>query len=242
MDGYAVGEPKRESYRVEGENRPGACAGAPLPNDQARRIFTGAELPSGATRIIPQEMVRREGDHLFVQEWPDSPFIRPRGREAQRDQSVLQKGALLGAIELAILATVGRNEVDVVTLPRVGHLITGDEIVSPDAPLEEGKLRDSNSDLVAAVLGGSGFRIALHDRVSDDREVLFKKVHDMGGSCDFLLISGGASVGDHDHARPALEAAGYRFLAHGLNVRPGRPVGVARRGSRWALALPGNPL
>jgi molybdopterin molybdotransferase len=242
MDGYAVGAANLESYCIEGENRPGTGAGAPLPKDQARRIFTGAELPSGATRIVPQERVRREGDQLFVQEWPDSPFVRPRGREARREQDVLQKGAVLGAVELAILATVGCTEVDVVTLPRVGHLITGDEIVSPDAPLEEGKLRDSNSDLVAAILGGSGFRVALHDRVSDDRDVLFKKVHDMSGDCDFLLISGGASVGDHDHARPALEAAGYRFLAHGLNVRPGRPVGVARRGSQWAMALPGNPL
>ena len=60
--------------------------------------------------------------------------------------------------------------------------------------------------------------------------------------CDVLLISGGASVGDHDHARPSLEAAGFTFLAHGLHVRPGRPVGIARRGEQWAFALPGNPL
>jgi molybdopterin molybdotransferase len=242
MDGYAVGAEKRESYRIEGENRPGAGAGPSLLKDQARRIFTGAVLPSGATRILPQEMVRREADRLFVQEWPDSPFTRPRGREAQRDQCVLEKGASLGAVELAILATVGFTEVDVVALPRVAHLITGDEIASPDGRLEDGKIRDSNSDLVAALLGGYGFKVALHDRVSDDREVLFRKVHDMGGDCDFLLISGGASVGDHDHARPALEAAGYQFLAQGLNVRPGRPVGVGRRGNQWAMALPGNPL
>ncbi len=242
MDGYALGAANRESYRVAGENRPGAGAGAPLQEDEARRIFTGAELPAGATRIIPQEMARREGDQLFVQEWPDSAFVRPRGREARRGKSVLQKGALLGAVELAILATMGCADVEVVTLPRVAHLITGDEIVSPDGPCAEGKLRDSNSDLVAALLAGSGFSVARHDRVSDDRETLFQKVDDLARDCDFLLISGGASVGDHDHARPALEAAGFQFRAHGLNVRPGRPVGVARRGSQWAVALPGNPL
>jgi molybdopterin molybdotransferase len=64
----------------------------------------------------------------------------------------------------------------------------------------------------------------------------------MSNHADFLLISGGASVGDHDHARPALEAAGFTFLAHGLHVRPGRPAGIARRGEQWAIALPGNPL
>jgi molybdopterin molybdotransferase len=242
MDGYAIGPQDRETFRVEGENRPGAGAGPPLGEASSRRIFTGAELPPGATRILPQEMVRREAEQLFVLEWPDSPFVRPRGREARQNDVVLKAGTLLGAVELAVLATVGCTQVDVVTLPRVGHLITGDEIVSPDEAWQEGKLRDSNSDLVAALLAGSGFSVARHDRVSDDRTALFQKVEAMTGDCDFFLISGGASVGDHDHARPALEAAGFQFLAHGLNVRPGRPVGVARRQNQWAVALPGNPL
>ena len=158
MDGYAIGSVKRESYEIEGENRPGTGPGAPLEENRARRIFTGAELPAGATCIIPQEMVRREADRLFVQEWPGSPFIRPRGREARQGKTVLEKGTWLGAIELALLATMGCTEVDVVALPRVAHLITGDEIVSPDEPLPEGKLRDSNSDLVAASLAGGRFQ------------------------------------------------------------------------------------
>jgi molybdopterin molybdotransferase len=77
---------------------------------------------------------------------------------------------------------------------------------------------------------------------SDNRDLMFSRVEALAKQSDFLLISGGASVGDHDFARPALEAAGFTFLAHGLHVRPGRPVGIARRGEQWAFALPGNPL
>ena len=242
MDGYAIGSLGQESYKVEGENRPGDPPGQPLAIGNARRIFTGAELPSGATRVIPQEMVRREGERLYVTSEVDSLFVRRAGSEACRGEIVLKKGIQLGAVELAILATMGVREVEVTALPRVAHLITGNEIVSPDHPLPAGKLRDSNSDLVVSVLAGSGFGVMLHARVSDDRDLLFERVREMADACDFFLISGGASVGDHDHARPALESSGFQFIAHGLHIRPGRPAGLARRGRQWAVALPGNPL
>ena len=242
MDGYAVGDKSGESYIVEGENSPGAGAGAPLADGTARRIFTGAELPPGATRIVPQEMVCRDGDKLFVNEWPDTDFVRPRGREAKQNDIVLRKGTRLGPVELAVLATVGCREVEVVTPSRVIHLVTGDEISPPDEPLPEGKIRDSNSDLITALLLQIRVLVGNHIRITDDRDSVFKTVKAASEQSDFLLISGGASVGDHDHARPALEAAGFTFLAQGLHVRPGRPVGIARRGEQWAVALPGNPL
>ena len=242
MDGYAIGSAIRESYVVEGENRPGDPPGHALSPTNARRIFTGAELPAGATRVLPQEMVRREADRLVITAEVDSPFVRGLGSEAQKGDMVLPQGRRLGAVDLAILATVGAGEIEVTALPRVAHLITGDEIVSPDVPLPEGKLRDSNSDLVASILMACGFSVSLHARVDDDRARHFARVSQMADACDLLLISGGAGVGEHDYARPALEAAGFRFLAHGLHLRPGRPVGLARRGSQWAVALPGNPL
>jgi molybdopterin molybdotransferase len=108
--------------------------------------------------------------------------------------------------------------------------------------LPAGKIRDSNSELIAGLLSQVGIHVGVHVRVSDDRDTVLSSVDAMARKSDFLLISGGASVGDHDHARPALEAAGFEFLAHGLHVRPGRPVGIARRGEQWAVALPGNPL
>jgi molybdopterin molybdotransferase len=192
--------------------------------------------------VVPQENIRREGDTLFVAEWPDTPFVRPRGREARQGAKALGKGAQIGPVELAVLATVGRRDVEVFKRPSVMRLATGDEIVPPDEPLPEGKIRDSNGDLIDGLLRHVGVSIGTRSYCSDDRQRTFSNVETLAKQGDFLLISGGASVGDHDHARPALEAAGFTFLAHGLHVRPGRPVGIARRGEQWAFALPGNPL
>jgi molybdopterin molybdotransferase len=241
MDGYAVGAETRESYRVEGENTPGAGTGPDLAAETARRIFTGAELPPGATRVVPQELVRREGEIVFIKEWPDTAFVRPRGREALRGDLVLKKGTRIGPVELAVLATVGCKEAEVARV-RVMHLTTGDEIVSPDEPLPEGKIRNSNFDLIDGLLRHIGLYISGQGTTPDIPEYAAHAVNTIAQKCDALLISGGASVGEHDHARPALEAAGFTFLAHGLHVRPGRPVGIARRGEQWAFALPGNPL
>jgi molybdopterin molybdotransferase len=242
MDGYAVGPSNKDTLCVEGENTPGNGAGAPLTDGTARRIFTGAELPAGATRIVPQENVKRDGNTIRIETWPDGPFVRPRGREAKQGAVVLKRGTKLGPVELGVLATVGGVEADVIRLPCVGHLTTGDEIVSPDQPLPAGKIRDSNSALIDALLQSIGMRGAVHGRAPDDRAAVTDAVEELAAKNDIVLVSGGASVGDHDHARPALEAAGFKILAFGLHVKPGRPVAVARRAGKWAVALPGNPL
>jgi len=243
MDGYALDAIPRESFHVEGENRPGNGPGAPLAAGTARRIFTGAELPSGATRVVPQEMTQREGDSLRVSEYPDTDFVRACGSEGARGAAVLSPGLRLGAVDLSILASLGVNEVEVAARPRIAHLVTGDEVMAAHEKGEPGpRIRDSNSDLVSAVLAGVGQEVMDHRRIHDDRDAACRIVREMASGCDVLLISGGASVGDHDHARAALESAGFHFEAHGLDVRPGKPVGLARRDRQWAIALPGNPV
>jgi len=243
MDGYAVAALTDQPLRVEGENRPGAGPGEALRPGTARRIFTGAELPTGAGRVVPQELVAREGDAVRIVGAPDDAFVRPRGCEGRAGEVVLAAGTRLGPAELAIIATVGANEVEVTTRPRVAHLVTGDEIMGRSERGDPGaRVRDSNSDLVAATLRGIGQMVTDHRRARDDRAETCRLVAEMAGECELLLISGGASVGDHDHARAALEAAGFRFEAHGLEVRPGKPVGLARRGDQWGIALPGNPV
>ncbi len=243
MDGYAVAALTDEPLRVEGENRPGTGPGAPLIPGTARRIFTGAELPAGAGRVVPQELIAMEGDRLRIVTKSEDPFVRPRGSEGRAGETVLPVGTRLGAVELAILATVGTREIEVTTRPRVAHLVTGDEVMGRHERGEPGpRIRDSNSDLVAATLRGIGQMVTDHRRAPDRRDETCRLVAEMAADCEMLLISGGASVGDHDHARAALEAAGFRFEAHGLEVRPGKPVGLARRGDQWAIALPGNPV
>jgi molybdopterin molybdotransferase len=242
MDGYAIDQ-ALENYQVEGENRPGSGSGQPLAYGTARRIFTGAELPQGSIRVVPQELTQREGDSLRITEYPDTPFVRAGGSEARRGGPVLPPGLRLGPVELSILAALGTEQIEVTVRPRIAHLVTGDEVMAPGEKGEPGpRIRDSNSDLVSAVLGGIGQTVGDHRRIHDDREVACRIVQEMASICEVLLISGGASVGDHDHARVALESAGFHFEAHGLDVRPGKPVGLARRDKQWAIALPGNPV
>jgi molybdopterin molybdotransferase len=243
MDGYAIAELTDQSLRVEDENVPGQGPGDPLRPGTTRRIFTGAELPSGATRVVPQELVVRTGYSIRIVTPPTDVFVRARGSEGWKDAMVLPAGVRLTPTRLAILATVGAKEVEVTTRPRVAHLVTGNEIMpSHEAGAPGFRIRDSNSDLVAGTLRTIGQSVTDHRRVRDDRAETEKIIAEMARDCEVLLISGGASVGDHDHARPALEAAGFRFEAHMIEVRPGKPIGLARRGDQWAIALPGNPV
>jgi len=243
MDGYAIEAATGGTLQVQGENTPGRGPGDPLTTGTARRIFTGAELPAGATRVIPQELVQRDGDIIRIVETPGTDFVRQRGSEGRRGAVALAAGTRLGAADLAILASVGAMQLEVTARPRIAHLVTGDEVMAHSEQGEPGtRIRDSNSDLVAAILRGVGQTVLDHRRVHDDRDATCHVVAEMAKDCDVLLISGGASVGDHDHARAALESAGFRFEAHGLEVRPGRPIGLARRGDQWAVALPGNPV
>lgn len=243
MDGYAVAAATKEILQVQGETTPGQGAGKALAPGTARRIFTGAELPAGATRVIPQEGVNREGDAIRIVETPDTDFVRRRGSEGRRGAVVMAAGTRLGAADLAILASVGAVQLTVTARPRIAHLVTGDEVMGLGERGDPGpRIRDSNSDLVAAVLRGIGQKVRDHRRTPDDLDATIRRVVEMTDGHDFLLISGGASVGDHDYARPALEAAGFHFMAHRLEVRPGKPIGLSRRGNQWAVMLPGNPV
>lgn len=242
MDGYAIAEDREETYRIVGENSPGHGPGSPLERGTARRIFTGAELPQGASRVVPQELTSRDGDRLTIHSYPDAIFIRRNGSEAKKGEFILDPGVRIGSVEQSLLATVGVSGVRTAVRPRVIHIVTGDELTDPDSPSPGLLIRDSNSDLVAATLLRAGYDLAAQLRIGDNREHTIQAVAESAKECDLLLLSGGASVGDHDHARAALEAAGFQFQTHGVNLRPGKPVGIARRETQWAIVLPGNPV
>lgn len=243
MDGYAVSDEQRDTYQVAGENRPGSGSGQPLEQGTARRIFTGAELPLHAARVIPQEMTSRNEVTLKVNSHPTATYVRPAGSEGKKDNVVLCPGTRISPVTLAILATVGTTRIRVAKRPRIVHIVTGDELLDPDSASLIGSLiRDSNSDLVDATLHRAGYAVAHHRRIDDDQNILTAAIEEAAKECDLLLVSGGASVGDHDYTRVALESVGFHFEIHGVHLRPGKPLGIARRQNQWAFALPGNPV
>ena len=240
MDGYALrGDALPGDFHVVTEIQAGEVPRQALQPGEAARIFTGAIVPQGAGRVIPQELAQRSGERVAIAEFPANSFIRPKGSEAAPGSVVMPAGTRLGPAELAILAQVGNVSPMVFGTPSLRHVATGSEIVAPEETPPEGKIRDTNTTLLAALIAELGLEPAASARCGDDANLL-------AGLCesdrDLLLVSGGASVGDHDHGAEALRRCGYTIHFDQVNLRPGKPLTFATRGRQLAFVIPGNPV
>lgn len=245
MDGYAVRpDDPGPCFCVVDEIRAGEWKPRRLQPGQAVRIATGAALPEAGLQVIPLEAVTVEAESIRVQHREPERHVRPRGEDAAAGQVLVAEGEVLTPGALALLASVGCTRPVVTRLPRVRHVVTGEEIVPPDRPPGPGQIRDSNSTLVRAFLAGWGV-VPEPVRVGEEAAPLKAALSPPDAEAaapDLVLISGGASVGRHDFTRGALEAAGFTLLVHKSTARPGRPLLVAQRGETLAFGLPGNPL
>ncbi len=242
MDGYAL---QRKSLatplRVIGTSQAGAAFPSTVGPGECVRIFTGAPVPAGADWVLKQEDAARDGDVVRVLR-PDGPdYIRRRGENRRAGDRVVPAGTRLGPPELAALANAGITRPEVTRAPRCAHLVTGNELVAPGRTPAGPQIRDSNSTLIAALLRDHGVELVGQARTSDDLAAARATVGALPAH-DVLLVSGGASVGDHDIARPLLAALGYSLHFHALNLRPGKPLVFATCGTTLAFALPGNPV
>jgi molybdopterin molybdotransferase len=244
MDGYAVGvEDGSARFRIVGEARPGTRPDFTVRSGECARIFTGAEIPEGASRVIRQEDVRVAEGWMTPEAGPSPDYIRRRGEDARAGDRLLGSGLPLGPAEIALLASLGIVEPLVSPRCRTAHFATGDELADPAEEPGPSRIRDSNSALVRAFAETQGAVMTRQERVADDADLLTERARlatDAG--CDLLLISGGASVGAYDFGRTALERLGFRIHFEKLNLRPGRPLAFATRGRQAAFVLPGNPL
>lgn len=243
MDGYAIaaGDPA-EKFRIVAEIQPGAPARRKIAPGQCARIFTGAPIPPGASQVLMQENVRLESDFMIPLFHDAAPHIRRRGEDARKGDLLLSDGSRLAAGDLALLAGLGVARPKVSPLVRVAHLTTGSELVSPSQKPRPGQIRDSNSTLVAAFVQRFGGVINHHERLPDNFSLLLKKARPLQKSCDLLLLSGGASAGDHDFGKKLLAALGFQLHFTAINLRPGKPLVFATRGRQAAFVIPGNPV
>ena len=242
MDGYALRRADTTApLRVIGTSAAGAAFTGSIGAGECVRIFTGAPVPADVDCVVKQEDVTREGDVIRVQSATGPTFIRRRGENRRRGDIVVPAGTRLSPPELAALAGAGIARPDVTRAPRCVHLATGNELVAPDQTPTGAQIRDSNSTLIAALLQQHGAELIAQTRVPDDLPTARATVEALPPH-DLLLISGGASVGDHDIARPLLEALGFTLHFQQINLRPGKPLVFASRGQQLAFALPGNPV
>jgi molybdopterin molybdotransferase len=244
MDGYAVqAGDTSPKFRVIAELQAGQTSEVEIRPGECARIFTGAQIPPGATQVIMQEETERDGEWMIARKRDTKTWIRQRGEDARRGDRLLGSGARLGSGELSLLAQLGHIRPRVSPAPRVMHLTTGDELVDPAERPGAGQIRDSNSTLVASLLAEAGAKLIAQGRCGDTLFALTEAVALQPlDSWDVLLISGGASVGDYDFGFRALEELGFTTHFRQMNLRPGKPLIFATRGSQLAFVLPGNPV
>jgi molybdopterin molybdotransferase len=243
MDGYALRSiDAKAALRVAGEI---AAGDAPwvraLQPGEAARIFTGAALPPGADCVVMQEYAAREGTSLRIEQPPKAgQHIRRRGEELTAGAEALPVGRVLDASDLALAAACGAGSVRAHRRPRVAVLCTGSELVPVGEDPPPGKIVETNSLTLSALCRDAGAEVARLGIAEDAVERIAEKLRD--APADILLTTGGASVGDHDHAQEALERLGGKLIFHTVAIRPGKPVlfGTAS-GGRLVFGLPGNP-
>lgn len=242
MDGYALrGADTPGRLRVIGEAAAGRGFDGALGQGEAARIFTGAPMPEGADCVLIQEDAKREGDVLIAPGVEPGRHVRARGVDFHAEDILLRRGARLDGVGLSLAAASGAPMLQVYERPRIAIMATGDEIVAPGQEAAAHQIYESGSFGVAALVkswGGEAKRVKAQ---GDDLAAIAQAMQAALAEADLLVTIGGASVGDHDLVRPALETFEARFAVEKIAVRPGKPTFLARTKIGYALGLPGNP-
>lgn len=242
MDGYAVrGADTPGVLAVVGEAGAGRALPRPLQAGEAARIFTGAPLPEGADAVVIQENVERSGEQIAAPRVDSGRHVRAVGIDFEVGASLLEAGRVFDGAALALAAAAGRASVRVGRMPRIAILAGGDEIVAPGASPGPSQIFDCVSYGIAGLAAAWGASPATGAPFTDDIAVIASRIDGALGNSDIVVVVGGASVGEHDHARAALTSIGAELLFAQVAVRPGKPTWFARRGQGLILGLPGNP-
>jgi molybdopterin molybdotransferase len=251
MDGYALrcaDVPAAGTQLAVAQRIPAGSVGHTLAPGTAARIFTGAPLPAGADAVVMQELCAIDGGTVTVNHVPHpGEWIRRRGEDIAAGAEVLAAGTRLTASHVGVAASVGAAQLTVFRRLRVALFSTGDELAMPGEPLKPGGIYNSNHYTLRALLEGLGCEVADLGIVPDTREATRAALREAAADNDLILTSGGVSVGEEDHVKPAVEAEGALDLWK-IAIKPGKPLAfgsVRRPGGEGAAAfigLPGNPV
>lgn len=244
MDGYALCQGDETGpWQVVGESAAGHPFTGVLHPGQAIRISTGALMPAGGALVLLQENTRRSGDRLELngEGVPSLRHVRRTGFDFRTGQQVLPARVRIDAPQIAVALSAGHGALSVHRLPRVAIMDSGDELSSDPAACAPHQIPASNGAMLAAMAAPLAADVLRIGPVADRAEALAAALAS-AQDADVLVTSGGASVGDHDLVRPALEAWGAQIDFWRVAIKPGKPLMVARRRHQWIVGLPGNPV
>jgi molybdopterin molybdotransferase len=250
MDGFAVRgadlagarEDAPVALKVAGEVFAGTGSLPTVEPGGAARIMTGGALPPGADTVVPVEQTTVEGDAVLVRLDPGPRrFVREAGEDVRVGTVVLERGRVLDPAAVGMLASVGRKLVPVHPRPRVAVVSTGDELVDPGDPLGPGQIRDSNSWLLAAQARAAGAEAFRCGRLRDDPEALRRGFALAAADGDFVVTSGGVSVGERDYTKQVLAELGD-VRSFKVAMQPGMPQAFGLAAGTPLYGLPGNPV
>jgi molybdopterin molybdotransferase len=250
MDGYAVHAadiPAAGTSLPVSQRIPAGASPNPLQPGTAARIFTGAPIPEGADTVVMQEVTTAgEGSVVFNEVPVAGTFVRPLGEDFLAGADLLSAGIRLRPQDVALAAAAGLPQLPVFRRVRVGVFFTGDELVQPGEPLPPGGIYNSNRYALCALLEGLGCEVRDLGAVPDNFEATRDALRRAAADNDLVVTSGGVSVGEEDHVKPAVEAEGQLQMWK-LAAKPGKPLafGTVRRaegGDSWFIGLPGHPV
>ena len=250
MDGYAVrsAEVADEGVVMPVSQRiPAGAQPEPLVPGSAARIFTGAQVPPGADAIVMQEDAEPAGEQIVrINRVPDAgQWIRRAGEDVTRGAVVLSRGQRLGPADIGLAANIGLDRLQVARRPRVALFSTGDELVMPGAvppeQMKPGTIYNSNRFFLRALLQRLGCDLTDLGVVPDRRDATIDALRSASQDHDLILTSGGVSVGEEDHIKPAVESLG-RLNMWQIAMKPGKPFAYGKVGEAHFIGLPGNPV
>jgi molybdopterin molybdotransferase len=241
MDGYAIKyEDINKEIKIIGKNPAGSFEFNKINQGEAVKTYTGSFMPEGSDTLVPIENVEVRGDKLIVKQKVSKGFsVRPVGEDFKEGEIIIKKGTLIKSPEIGVLASLGRSCVYVTQKPVISILATGEEIADIDDEVKTGQIRSSNNYTLTALARSLGYNAINLGIAGDKKDEIKNKILNALSSSDIVVTTGGVSVGDFDFVK---EITGeFEVLFHGVNIKPGQWVMVAKAGDKYIVSLPGFP-
>ena len=243
MDGYALAFADRGKSLVVSQRITAGSSPSPLQAGTCARIFTGAEIPIGADTVVMQEKVTLDevGKANIPADLTLGQNVRPLGQDIKQGNLVIAAGTRLDYRHLGLLASIGLAEVPVFRRPKVALLASGDELANAGKPLKPGQIYNSNQPLLTSLLEDLGADVIHAEKLADTQAATEQALALAAEQADLILSTGGVSVGEEDHIKPAVEKLGKLGLWR-IAMKPGKPLAFGEIKGVPFLGLPGNPV